>query len=227
MARPIGWKFSEESRRKMSEKAKENVKSRRSYCGENNPNYGKKQSIETRYKIGSANRGKKYTEEEKRKQSERLKKVVHTPLWNQRMRDAKRGIMPKVIQQPGSYGHIKRGWFDINGKKLFFRSTWEANYALYLDFLIKQNQIKSWEGEKDVFIFEAIKFGTRSYRPDFKITNLDDSIEYHEVKGYMDSQSLTKLKRMRIYYPKVKIILIDGDSYTDIQKKLGRMLNFF
>ena len=82
------------------------------------------------------------------------------------------------LQKPGAFCNIKRGYFDINGKKMFFRSKWEANYACYLDFLVKQKQIKKWEYEPDCFIFEEIKFGTRSYRPDFKVTNNDGSVIY-------------------------------------------------
>ena len=110
---------------------------------------------------------------------------------------------------------------------MYFRSKWEANYALYLDFLIKNKQIKDWEYEKDVFVFDKINFGTRSYRPDFKIKNNDNSIEYHEVKGYMDGRSKTKLRRMLKYYPEIKLILIDQKVYLDIAKKIGKMLNFY
>lgn len=126
-----------------------------------------------------------------------------------------------------SYPNVKRGNYDINGTEFYFRSMWEANYALYLDFLIDCKQIVKWEYETDVFIFEKIQFGTRSYRPDFKVFNLDGSIEYHEVKGYMDSRSETKLKRMAKYYPKVKILLIRRQEYVEIKRKLGKMLKFY
>ncbi len=122
------------------------------------------------------------------------------------------------LQKPGAFCNIKRGYFDINGKKMFFRSKWEANYACYLDFLVKQKQIKKWEYEPDCFIFEEIKFGTRSYRPDFKVTNNDGSVIYHEIKGWFDDKSKLKLKRMKKYYPEVKIILIDEKQYREIAK---------
>ena len=127
----------------------------------------------------------------------------------------------------GKFGNIKRGWFKIEDKEMFFRSKWEANYVLYLNFLIKQLQIKKWEYEKDVFIFDKIKFGTRSYRPDFKIFNNDGNIEYHEIKGWMTPKSKTQLNRMRIYYPKIKLIIIDRKIYDDIVKKVGKALNFY
>ena len=125
------------------------------------------------------------------------------------------------------YSRGKMGTYDINGKKLFFRSLWEANYALYLDFLIKQKQIKRWEFETDTFWFEKIRRGVRSYKPDFKIYKNDGKIEYHEVKGWMDKKSKTKLKRMTLYHPAIRIILIEKDAYYDIKNKLGKLLKFW
>lgn len=142
--------------------------------------------------------------------------------------DALAGKMPiNLMFGAGSYPNVQRGDYDINGKEIYFRSKWEANYALYLDFLVRQNQIKSWEYEADTFMFEAIKLGTRSYRPDFKIINNDGTVEYHEVKGYMDSRSKTKLKRMAKYYPEIKLILIDRPVYSSICKQIGKVLHFY
>ncbi len=152
---------------------------------------------------------------------------IPTEKVRKKMSDYRIGITPKNNRIPGKFGNIQRGWFLIGNKKKFFRSKWEANYALYLNFLKKQKKIKKWEYEKDVFIFDKIKFGTRSYRPDFKIFNNDGSIEYHELKGYMDKKSKTKLKRMAKYFPQVKLLLIDSVCYQDIKKKLGKMLNFY
>lgn len=143
-----------------------------------------------------------------------------------KMSNSHLGIMPKNMIRNGMYPSIKSGDYDINGKKMFFRSKWEANYALYLDFLKQKKEILQWEFEADVFVFDKIKFGTRSYRPDFKITNNNSSIEYHEVKGYMDSRSKTKLKRMKKYYPKVKLILIAKDEYYAL-KKMEKLLNWY
>ncbi len=49
------------------------------------------------------------------------------------------------------------------------RSTWEMNYAHYLDWLKKKKEIKKWEYEPDTFWFKNIRRGTCSYLPDFKI----------------------------------------------------------
>jgi hypothetical protein len=121
----------------------------------------------------------------------------------------KQGILGGI----NTYSRAKRGWYEKNGKKYFMRSGWELNYANYLDFLIKEKLIKKWEYEVDTFWFEKIKRGTRSYKPDFKLFRNDGTIEYHEVKGWMDTKSKTKLKRMRIYYPDIKILIIGKDKY--------------
>lgn len=168
----------------------------------------------------------------KERHKKAMRIAMNRPETKKKNSEAHKGKMPKSLNYPltnksGPFGHIKKGWYDINGKRIFFRSKWEANYALYLDFLVKYKQIKKWFYEKDVFMFDKIKFGTRSYRPDFKVYNNDKDFEYHEVKGYMDAGSKTKIKRMAKYYPKVKLIIIDGEVYEDIRKKLWKMLKFY
>lgn len=111
---------------------------------------------------------------------------------------------------------------DLGG--LFVRSRWEANYARYLNWLVELDEVASWAYEPDVFEFRNIKRGTRFYTPDFKITNNDGSVEYHEIKGYMDQRSRTQLKRMAKYYSDVKLVLIDKDCYYAIAKQVQRFI---
>lgn len=125
------------------------------------------------------------------------------------------------------WGKITRGYFEIGGKRMFFRSKWEANYALYLEFLVQKGHIKSWKYEGKIFIFEKIQFGTRSYRPDFTVETNNGAIEYHEVKGYMTPQSRTKLKRMAKYFPHERIVLIDSSAYKSIERSAGGLLKFY
>jgi hypothetical protein len=192
----------------------------------------------TQFKKGcvSLNKGKTATEETRKKQS-----IAHIgkQVWatgkhlsqetKQKISNFNKGKMPSNlnIEKKGKFGNVVRGYFDINGKNMFFRSKWEANYALYLDFLITQNEIEKWEFEPETFIFHKIQFGTRSYKPDFKVFNHNGTIEYHEVKGWMTPQSKTKLKRMRIYYPEIKIVLIDQYFYNDLCKKVGKIIGFY
>ena len=132
-----------------------------------------------------------------------------------------------MAKQLGVFGKVSRGYFKIGDKKIFFRSKWEANYALYLNLLKKNGNIKKWEYEADVFVFDAIKFGTRSYKPDFKITKRDGSIYYDEVKGWMTPKSKTQLKRMAKYHPEITVNVIGRKEYTEIKNKLGKVLRFF
>lgn len=105
----------------------------------------------------------------------------------------------------------------------YFRSSWEANYARYLNWLIEHDEIAGWEYEVETFEF-PVNRGNVRYLPDFKITNNDGSVEYHEVKGYMDKNSAVKLKRMAKYYPDVKLILIDKPVYESIKKQMQKMI---
>lgn len=139
--------------------------------------------------------------------------------------DANIGIIPQKGRCSG-FPSIQRGTYICSKGDHYFRSKWEANYALYLDFLVKQFEIEKWEYETDTFFFEEVKSGTRTYTPDFKIFKYDGSIEYHEVKGYMDAKSKTKLKRMTKYYPETKLILIQQDFYRDMLKKMKGIIKF-
>jgi len=108
---------------------------------------------------------------------------------------------------------------------IYFRSSWEANYARYLNFLKSKGNIYKWEFEPDTFWFEKIKRGVRSYLPDFKIWETEASTPYYvEIKGWMDDKSKTKLKRMKKYYPHVRIYVVEKKQYTEIKNKLGRAI---
>lgn len=122
------------------------------------------------------------------------------------------------------YANIRQGRRPDLGNQ-FFRSAWEANFARYLNFLIDNDDIAKWEYEPDTFWFEAIKRGVRSYKPDFKVWDSEDSKPYYyEVKGWMDAKSKTKLKRMAKYHPSIKIIVIGRKEYSSIQKNLSKII---
>lgn len=113
----------------------------------------------------------------------------------------------------------KAGWREIGGVNKYYRSRWEANYARYLEWLKQNKQITKWEHEPETFWFDGIKRGVMSYLPDFRVTENDGSIVFHEVKGWMDDRSKTKIKRMAKYHPEVKLIVIDSKIYKSIEKK--------
>jgi hypothetical protein len=121
-------------------------------------------------------------------------------------------------------GTWKAAWREIGGQRCFFRSRWEANYARYLELLRANGQIESWEHEAQTFWFDGIKRGCVSYLPDFKVTLPNGSIEWHEVKGWMDARSKTTLARMARYHPKEKLVLVQAREYAEIQGKVGRLI---
>lgn len=146
----------------------------------------------------------------------------------QRLAHTEKSVLTRIAN--GTYvtqiarGTWKAGWREIGGKRNFYRSRWEANYARYLEWLKSLGQIKDWAHEPEVFWFEAIKRGVRSYKPDFRVWENDGSSALHEVKGWMDDRSRTCLRRMAKYYPAEKLIVIDGRQYRAIRLKVMSLI---
>lgn len=111
---------------------------------------------------------------------------------------------------------------DLGG--LYMRSTMEANFARYLAWLKAHGIIRDWQHEPEEFWFDGIKRGTRSYLPDFRVTENNGAVVYYETKGYMDPVSRTKLRRMAKYHPEVKIVVVGRAEYAEIRKKVGAMV---
>lgn len=118
----------------------------------------------------------------------------------------------------------KAGWREIGGQKKYYRSRWEANYARYLEWLRLQGEIKDWKHEPKTFWFEGIKRGTNSYLPDFWVQENSGAESYHEVKGWMDDRSKTKIRRMAKYHPDVKLIVIDTNAYASIKRSVEALI---
>jgi hypothetical protein len=118
----------------------------------------------------------------------------------------------------------KSGWREIGGISKYYRSSWEANYARYLQWLKERGQIAKWEHEPQTFWFIAIQRGARSYLPDFRVTEKNGSVSYHEVKGWMDDRSITKIKRMAKYHPQVKLVVVTAKAYRKIAAAMAPML---
>lgn len=169
---------------------------------------GKKHSPEALAKISAASKASQLflSEEEK---AARATKTMKTKL--------ERYGAVGVARARGTW---KAGWREIGGKRNFYRSRWEANYARYLQWLKEIGQISEWQHEPETFWFEQIKRGTRSYLPDFRVWENDGSTALHEVKGWMDQRSRTTLSRMKKYHPDQKIVLIDGAQYRSIRRKV-------
>lgn len=98
----------------------------------------------------------------------------------------------------------------------YFRSSWEANYARYLNVLLAEGLITSWEYEPKTFAFPVTR-GNTHYTPDFKVFYDNGDYIWHEVKGYMDDNSRVKLKRFAKFYPEEKLLLVDRVMYREIE----------
>jgi hypothetical protein len=116
-----------------------------------------------------------------------------------------------------AYSRCKGGFRE--DLQQYFRSSWEANIARYLDYL----NIK-WEFEPKRFNFLEINSGVLSYMPDFYLPELDKWIE---VKGWMDDKSKIRLQYFKQFYPEesIKLILIDRKKYNLIEKQYKFLIN--
>lgn len=118
------------------------------------------------------------------------------------------------------YSKIKRGKRADLGD-IHFRSSWEANYARYLNHLVTLGEITRWEFEPQSFTFSGVSRGVVYYLPDFRVTFPDGSVEYREVKGYETSKDRTKWTRMRKHYPNVKLRIIGKADYQALCQRFG------
>jgi hypothetical protein len=169
--------------------------------------------------------GMKHSEETRKKIS---KKNI---AWNKRITAEERAeIVMRGMKTRAENGTLvpnrqgttwKAGWREIGGQRKYFRSKWEANYARFLQLLVANGKILSWEHEAVTFWFDGIKRGACSYLPDFRVTENDGSVVFHEVKGWMDARSKTKIRRMAKYHPSVKLIVIQAKEYKEISRKVG------
>lgn len=123
-----------------------------------------------------------------------------------------------------SSAEASSAWLEIGGKKHYFRSKWERNYARWLHYQKMQGWIKNWEYEPKTFWFEEVRRGVRSYKPDFYIIEPGKAY-WVEVKGYMDPRSQTKLKRFRKYYPEENIKVVDGKWFSSNNHKMKIIIN--
>jgi hypothetical protein len=121
------------------------------------------------------------------------------------------------------YSRARRGVRPDIGE-MFFRSRWEANYARYLNFLKSHGKIKAWRYEAVVFRFGKLYRGCTTYTPDFEVTMPDGRVVFHEVKGWMDNKSKTKLRRMKKYHPTIEVEIIGEARYRAIEKTASGLI---
>ena len=95
---------------------------------------------------------------------------------------------------------------------LYFRSSWEANYARLLNHI----GVK-WEYEGQRFRFPDTGCGVLSYCPDFY---LPEFYLFIEIKGWMDERSRIRLGLFEKYYPEQfrNLLIIQEREYTQLQR---------
>lgn len=120
----------------------------------------------------------------------------------------------------GAYSRIKRGKAADLGD-VHYRSSWERNFARFLNWRVEKGEIKRWEYEAETFVFHGVTRGAVCYLPDFRLTYPDGSIEFVEVKGRETSKDRTKWKRMAKYYPNVKLTVFGESAYKSLSHNFG------
>ena len=98
----------------------------------------------------------------------------------------------------------------------------------------KHGEIKDFSYEPTIpatgtkfFDFPSKKHGTTRYKPDFMVVTKTGITEFHEVKGYIDSKSKTKLKLMIKHYPNIILKLIEKKNISTYKRFLGIQENPF
>jgi len=150
--------------------------------------------------------------------------IIH---MTQEARDARSlSAAKRMAARPASSVHSRAA----GGKRsdigdIWFRSSWEANYARYLNLLMKMKLVDSWEFEPETFWFEGVRRGTVSYRPDFRVVYRNNPIpEYVEIKGWMVAKDRTKWKRMAKYHPSIKLVIVAKKEYREIENRWSSAL---
>lgn len=163
--------------------------------------------------------GKHHTEEVCKKLSKTSKKWYNNLTEEQKYERLKRMLTNRKKPIKRNNVSWKQGYREVADKRIFFRSSWEYNYSLYLQYLKDNKEIKEWYFESDIFWFEGIKRGCVSYKPDFKVIRNDNTFYFIEIKGWMDSASKTKIKRMAKYHPEIELVVIDTPKYKEFAKE--------
>lgn len=192
----------EEQHRIMSERAKKCIKDH----GHPRGMLGKAHTAETKAIISAKNIGKKVPRD--------------SVIAGMKTRLQKYGAIAPNIR----IGLWRAGWRLIAGRRIYARSRWEANYARFLQFQKAAGLVIEWQHEPETFWFSGIRRGCCSYLPDFKVVYPNGRTEFHEVKGWMDPKSITKLKRMAKYHPAVVVRVIDGTWFKSQGRKMAAIV---
>jgi hypothetical protein len=126
----------------------------------------------------------------------------------------------KLTKQNNPYSRCHGGKRSDIGD-IYFRSSWEANFARICNYENIQ-----WKYESQKFIFENVDDGILSYTPDFYLLEYDKIIE---IKGWMNKQSVLRLEKFKKYYPNEynKLIIITEKEYKLLKTRYKNMIENF
>jgi len=119
-----------------------------------------------------------------------------------------------------AYKHARRGKRADLGD-MAFRSSWEANWARFLNHQKTAGFVVSWEYESEAF---RLTGDAKAYRPDFKVCYANGQVEFHEIKGYMSRLCAEKLIAMAEQHPSVRVVLADKRVYFRVARKFRKMI---
>lgn len=94
---------------------------------------------------------------------------------------------------------------QYNGRT--FDSIREANHAEELDWRIKAGEVKEWIPQYKISL-DINGRHIANYYIDFKVIMSDESIQYHEVKGFETDVWRLKWKLTEALYPDYELVLI-------------------
>ena len=142
-----------------------------------------------------------------------MKRRNKTPKFAAKTKDSK-GVVT-------GYKSNVKGWRMLGGKRIYFRSLWEIQYAQTLEWYKKNRKIIDWWYEPKVFDFPKDKYRTGPfyYKPDFLVfTSKREHPIWYEVKGYMTKDSAKKIKRFKKHYPEEEIVIIEKSWFQSMRK---------
>ena len=114
-------------------------------------------------------------------------------------------------------GSWKSGWKTVGGRRCFFRSSWELEYARHLESLKQAGEILNWEFEPKTFPLDLGETFS-AYAPDFLVQITSTQHEWREVKGWMDSRSTQKLAAMAEQHPEQRVVIIGKEWFQNLKK---------
>jgi hypothetical protein len=116
----------------------------------------------------------------------------------------------EYIESLKRFSFAKHGIRDDLG--IYFRSSWEANFARYLNYLGKK-----WSYEPQSF---RLNSGKR-YVPDFWV---EDDNAFYEVKGLWVGSAKQKVEDFIAEYEH-RLILLDVERYKEISRKYSKLIS--